>query len=146
KDDKMATFSSRGPTIMDRSAKPDIVASGLGTVSTITPGALYDRFTGTDADGHSFLVGGSGPFFAQNYKPYLSLSGTSMSAAVVAGTAALMLEANPTLTPNLIKAILEYTSEHRSGYAALEQGAGFLNAFGAVRLAQFYATAHKGSL
>ena len=69
-------------------------------------------------------------------KPYLSLSGTSMAAPVVSGTVALMLQANPNLTPNLIKGILMYTAQDYHGYKALEQGAGFLNTYGAVRLAQ----------
>ena len=43
--------------------------------------------------------------------PYLSLSGTSMAAPVVTGTVALMLQANPNLTPNLVKAILQYTAQ-----------------------------------
>ena len=68
--------------------------------------------------------------------PYLSLSGTSMAAPVVAGTVALMLQANPALTPNLVKAVLQYTAEHRAGYDDLTQGAGFLNARGAVQLAR----------
>src|SRR5205085_6281366 len=76
--------------------------------------------------------------------PYLSLSGTSMSAPVVSGTVALMLQANPKLTPNLIKAVLQYTAQQYPGYKALEQGAGFLNTLGAVRLAAFFKTAVPG--
>jgi hypothetical protein len=76
-------------------------------------------------------------------KPYMVLSGTSMAAPVVSGTVALMLQANPSLTPNLIKAILQYTAEIYPGYNPLEEGAGFLNALGAVRLAKFYASAHS---
>jgi hypothetical protein len=76
-------------------------------------------------------------------KPYMVLSGTSMSAPVVSGTVALMLQANPNLTPNLIKAILQYTAEVYPGYDPLEEGAGFLNSLGAVRLAKFYATSHN---
>jgi hypothetical protein len=47
-----------------------------------------------------------------------------------------MLEANPSLTPNLVKAVLQFTAEGRSAYSHLTQGAGFLNARGAVQLAQ----------
>jgi subtilisin family serine protease len=69
-------------------------------------------------------------------EPYLSLSGTSMASPVVSGTIALMLQANPSLTPNLVKAILQYTAEERASYDGLTQGAGFLNARGAVTLAR----------
>jgi hypothetical protein len=55
-----------------------------------------------------------------------------------------MLQANPTLTPNLIKAILQYTAQPYPNYSALRQGAGFLNTLGAVRLAQYYATRRAG--
>ena len=68
-----------------------------------------------------------------------------MAAPVVAGTVALMLQANPTLTPNLVKAILQYTAQRYPGYNALRQGAGFLNTLGAVRLARFYTTGHAAS-
>ena len=61
-----------------------------------------------------------------------------MAAPVVSGTVALMLQANPNLTPNLIKAILQYTAQQYPGYNTLRQGAGFLNTLGAVRLAKFY--------
>jgi subtilisin family serine protease len=134
-DDTMAAFSSRGPTFLDWSAKPDLVAPGVGTVSLTDPGStLYT----TKAQ---FLVPGSMP---TAFQPYLSLSGTSMSAPVVSGTVALMLQANPSLTPNAVKAILQYTAEQYAGYDALTEGAGFLNSLGAVRLAGFYATAQPG--
>jgi hypothetical protein len=56
----------------------------------------------------------------------------------------LMLQANPKLTPNLVKAILEYTAQVYPGYDALTQGAGFLNTKGAVDLARFFKTAQAG--
>src|SRR5205823_5887521 len=76
----------------------------------------------------------------------LSLSGTSMAAPVVAGTVAAMFQANPNLTPNLVKAILQYTAQQYPGYKPLEQGAGFVNSLGAVRLAKFYKANHAGDL
>lgn len=48
-----------------------------------------------------------------------------------------MLEANPSLSPNLVKAILQYTAEFNAGFHALEQGAGFVDAKGAVTLAKY---------
>ena len=67
-----------------------------------------------------------------------------MSSPVVAGSVALMLQANPNLTPNLVKAILQYTAQVYPGYNALTQGAGFLNTKGAVELARFFKTAQPG--
>jgi hypothetical protein len=57
----------------------------------------------------------------------------------------LMLQANPNLTPNLVKAILQFTAQEYPGYNALTQGAGFLNARGAVRLAEYFRDAQPGS-
>jgi serine protease AprX len=129
-DDVMGGYSSLGPTRFDYHAKPDLAAPGTGTVSLAVPGsAMY-------ATRSASLVAGSTPL---GYMPYLGLTGTSMAAPVVSGTVALMLQANPHLTPNLIKAILQYTSQPYPGYKPLEQGAGFLNTLGAVRLARFYA-------
>src|SRR5215210_2301728 len=64
------------------------------------------------------------------------MSGTSVSAPVVAGAAALLLQVNPSLTPNMVKMILMYTAQPLAGFNMLEQGAGQLNIDGAVRLAQ----------
>jgi serine protease AprX len=135
-DDEMAAFSSSGPTWIDFLAKPDLVAPGVGTVSLA---ALGSEFYTSQA---KFLVQGTP---ALGFMPYLSLTGTSMAAPVVSGTVALMLEANPKLTPNLIKAILQYTAEADPNYSPLREGAGFLNSLGAVRLAKFYADGEVGS-
>lgn len=133
-DDKVAGYSSRGPTAIDFAAKPDIVATGTGIVSLAAPGSLMYL---TKA---SYLLKGSLP---TANKPYLSLSGTSMASPVVAGTVALMLQANPKLTPNLVKAILQYTAQDYK-YDSLTQGAGFLNVKGAVDLARFLRNPQAG--
>ena len=138
-DDARASFSSRGPAFPLQNAKPDVLAGGVGIESTAAPGStLYQEAATLHPE---FLISGS---FPAPYPPYLALSGTSQASAVVSGVAAQMLQANPRLTPNLTKAVLEYTAQEYSGYDPLEQGAGFLNALGAVRLARFYATAKVG--
>ena len=58
-----------------------------------------------------------------------------MSAPLVAGAAAMMLEANPNLTPGLVKAILMYTAQPIQNSNTFEQGAGRLNVEGAVEIA-----------
>jgi len=65
----------------------------------------------------------------------MRMSGTSMATPTVAGAAALLFQRNPSLTPNLVKAILEYTAQPLAGVSNYEQGAGELNLEGAVRLA-----------
>lgn len=135
-DDVLAPYSSRGPSAVDFEAKPDLVAPGTGVVSLSDPTSTFYISKA------SHLLNGLRP---TSYKPYLSLSGTSMAAPSVSGTVALMLEANPSLTPNMVKAILQYTSQRYAVYDGLSQGAGFLNSYGAVQLARFFYTAKAGN-
>jgi len=128
-DDTVAGFSSRGPAAIDKSAKPDLVAPGVGIESTADPSsALFLSNPGS-------RLWGTTPTASE---PYLRLTGTSMSAPIVTAAIALMLEANPALTPNAVKAILQYTAEAHAGVDHLTQGAGFLNARGAVELARAF--------
>ena len=129
-DDTMAVFSSRGPAAIDNPAKPDLVAPGVGTESLSDPASLL--YTKQSA----YLLGGT---VSTSYLPYLSLSGTSMSAPVVSGAIALMLQANPELTPNAVKAVLQYTARPFASSDHLTEGAGLLNAKGAVDLARYLA-------
>jgi serine protease AprX len=137
-DDIIGSYSSRGPTYLDWNAKPDLVAPGTGTVSLASPGSTF--YTTIP---QALLPGSAATAPAL---PYLSLTGTSMATPVVSGVVALMMQVNPSLTPNAVKAILQYTAQNYPGYDALTEGAGFLNAIGAVRLARFYATAQPGAV
>lgn len=137
-DDRVCTFSSRGPTYGDHHAKPDLLAPGNWIVSVRSPGSYLD----TLHSGNRIDADTSTP----DTVDYFRLSGTSTAAPQVAGAVALMLQANPALAPNTVKGALMYTAERLDlrdaagnplsrGLSLLTQGAGSLNAVGAVELA-----------
>jgi serine protease AprX len=126
-DDTIASYSSRGPTAIDGLIKPDIVAPGNKVI------AYPNRYSNLYLNNPSNRVYPKGS--TNNDKAYLLLSGTSVAAPVVSGTVALMLDANPSLEPNAVKAILAYTAQRMKIPNILEQGNGYVNAEGAVRLA-----------
>jgi serine protease AprX len=135
-DDLIASYSSRGPTRgyttdaggtihYDNLIKPDLVAPGNKLIEAKSPGNyLVTQHPQFDANVSSSAHHGM-----------MYMSGTSMATPVVAGAAALMLQQHPFLTPNLLKAALEFTAQPVDGFNNLEQGAGQLNVEGAVRLA-----------
>jgi len=139
-DDTIAPFSSRGPTrshttdpltgavVYDNLAKPDLVAPGCRVISL----ERYSDYLVTTYPALHVDTGNN----VNNKSRYMILSGTSMSTGVVSGAVALMMQANPGLTPNLVKAILMYTAQIMNGPDLFEQGAGMLNVDGAVRLAK----------
>ena len=141
-DDQVAAFSSRGPTWFDGFAKPDFVAPGVGLISDAPRfSSLLLQYPAL----REVAASGKGSF--------ARLSGTSMSAAVTSGVAALVLEAsrsaNPggrPLTSNAVKAVLQYTSVSLSAaagapYDALTQGTGEINGRGAIAMASAIDTA-----
>jgi serine protease AprX len=151
-DDRVAAYSSRGPSWYDGFAKPDIVAPGQSLISDTSAG-------GTLALDYPNLV------VTDSLHTYMKLSGSSMSTGVVSGLVALMLETNrygayerakllyggkymnsgqwvppPYPTANAIKAMLQYSATRLhddSGveYDSLTQGAGEVNGLGALLLA-----------
>ncbi|HEX8175730.1 MAG TPA: S8 family serine peptidase [Pyrinomonadaceae bacterium] len=63
---------------------------------------------------------------------YTQIHGTSMATPFAAGTVALMLDADPTLTPDEVKSILTQTATRMPGREDWEVGAGYINAYAAV--------------
>ncbi len=86
-DDVLADWSSHGVTV-DGYAKPEVTAPGVGIISTTGGQRTY---LAQEAPG-SFVDG-----------RYARFSGSSASAAIVSGTVALMLDEDPSLTPDEVK-------------------------------------------
>lgn len=97
-DDVPTTWSSFGVT-QDGFRKPELLTPGRGIVSTIDSNSyLYDTYPDKVVD-----------------KEYFDLSGTSMSAGVMSGVAALVLERRPDWTPGELKCTLITTSRSLPG-------------------------------
>jgi serine protease AprX len=106
-DDLIASYSSKGPTMLDHVVKPDVVAPGNLLVSTETSNtALYNTETSNQIPYRSYIYGG----LSSPSKFYFELSGTSMATGVVSGAVADLLQAHPTLTPDQVKARLMKTA------------------------------------
>jgi serine protease AprX len=108
-DDMVASYSSKGPSLIDHVVKPDLVAPGNRIVSLESPGSyLATAYSSLDVPSNSVCVLGQctpGPG-----GKYLRLSGTSMATPVVAAAAALMIQHDPLLTPDTVKARMMKTS------------------------------------
>ncbi len=131
-DDQIASYSSKGPTTLDHICKPDLTAPGNRQVSLRVAGSTLD------ATYPQYEIGPS-----SGTPMYYELSGTSMAAPIVTGAVALMLQQNPSLTPDQVKARLmktawkgigQFTYSHdnwgnlyNNEYDLFTYGAGYLN-------------------
>lgn len=95
---KVADFSSRGPAF--GYYKPDLVLPGVDIIST----AVFDK--------------------EKNF--YTMMTGTSVSAPMVAGVVSLLFSVNPTYTPNQIKYMLVNSCDELTGDRN-QEGFGLLN-------------------
>ncbi|XRG77633.1 S8 family serine peptidase [Rossellomorea sp. GAMAL-10_SWC] len=113
--DKLAPFSSRGPSRVLYDIKPEVTAPGVSVFSTV-PSYMH----GADQIG--------------NYQyAYERLSGTSMATPNVVGVAALLKQAHPDMSPSDIKSTLMNTADPLNDkYSVYEVGAGRVNPYDAV--------------
>ncbi|XZF77026.1 S8 family serine peptidase [Bacillus sp. AL-1R] len=113
--DKLAYFSSRGPSRQNYDMKPEITAPGVSVLSTVPAYDIYKN----DPSNYQFA--------------YNRMSGTSMAAPHVTGISALLLQANPKLQPGDIKTILMNTAKPLADkYSVFEVGAGRVDPYQAV--------------
>jgi serine protease AprX len=114
--DAMSDFSSAGPTNPDGWVKPDIVAPGRSVVSLAAPGSTVYNTYPSARIGSANFVG----------------SGTSFSAPITSGAAALVLQQHPDYSPNQLKAVLLGTTAPGPIGNPFVDGHGALDAAAAV--------------
>ena len=114
-DDTVTTYSSRGPTKWDNNAKPDLAAPGNKIISLEAPGSYIPAHYPAEH------IAGSGN------NGYLRMSGTSMSAPMVSGAVALLLQAQPSLSATQAKFILQSGSTYMVDAGVYGAGAGNAN-------------------
>ncbi|AOE49819.1 S8 family peptidase [Kangiella sediminilitoris] len=136
KRDETGDFTMPDGTQWTYSNEVSIVAPGVDIISTRATTNLTSN--GGDADLEAIET---------EYVPYYTMiSGTSMATPHVAGIIAMMLEANPNLTPLETKRILQETATNMPGYEKWEVGAGYVNAYAAVAAALGYNPEHKATV
>lgn len=115
-DDDIPNFSAFGTT-SEGFAKPEIVAPGRNIISTYA-----------SDDCNICINHPNNIVYSTNGNRYLRISGTSMASAVAAGAVALLLQSEPTLTPDQVKYRLMATANKNwSAYSSLSAGAGYLD-------------------
>lgn len=124
----LAHFSGSGPTV-DGRIKPDITAPGWSVIGAVS------RFVEGVEDDEGIVVW---PDYPNKYGRYGSNTGTSASSPIVAGIVALMLQADPDLTPEDIREILQKTAINDEFTGKIVKpvnrwGAGKVNASGAMK-------------
>ncbi len=134
-EEEIAQFSSVGPT-PDGRIKPDITAPGNVIISAFRRGISGPDDSYWEQQTSHNVTDGLRKF------PYGGIQGTSMASPFVAGTVALMLEADPTLTPAEVKTILQSTAiaDTFTGTipvgGSISWGAGKIDVDAAVRMAE----------
>lgn len=171
-DDRVAEFSSRGPSA--GKGRPDVLAPGVNLMGANVANSRAERrndqalewahelslaqdsqlldlareFVAQRGEGSELLglpaeelrtqllaridAKPTSGFLRNGHPAYIALHGSSMSAPIVAGIVACMLEVNPGLKPEEVKEILTSTAHSLRGWDINAQGAGVVDAEAAV--------------
>jgi len=135
---QLVPFSSHGPTA-DGRLKPDITAPGLSVVSSLSSWDV--EYVPLGSQYYSVVSTFQDPNSGRNYY-YGALSGTSMATPCTSGIIAMMLEADPSLTPAQVRNILVQTAILDTFTRVLPAqgtntwGHGKINAYAAIKAAQ----------
>ncbi|MFL6256706.1 MAG: S8 family serine peptidase, partial [Pyrinomonadaceae bacterium] len=143
KEGGLASFSSRGVAKdvrlsnsdpLDDGNAPAITAPGTGREFESNASKFSAAYVSTRSKSNVFANGLTDDTeLPVNMLPYYTqISGTSMATPYIAGVVALMLDADPTLTPDEVKQILTQTASRMPGREEWEVGAGYVNAYAAV--------------
>jgi serine protease AprX len=117
-DERVGAWTNSGTT----ARRPDLLAPGKSAVSLRVPGSFADV-------GHP-----EGLVYGDDTQRLFRGTGTSQSAAVVSGAAALLLQRNPELTPDQVKALLMVSADRLVQDSSPVQGAGEIDVKGAVEM------------
>ncbi|HZF12645.1 MAG TPA: S8 family serine peptidase [Thermoanaerobaculia bacterium] len=140
KEGGLAGFSSRGVPKSDRPAgdanAPTITAPGTGREFASDAARFTSDVVSTRSKTNVFANGELSAADAElapaDLPFYTEISGTSMATPFVAGTVALLLSVDPTLSPDAVKSILTQTASQMPGFSEFEVGAGYVNVYAAV--------------
>jgi len=102
----IAYFSSLGPT-EDQRIKPDITAPGFALASAVSS---YDTSYNVGGANYIGVIAADTDLVSGHTYRYAMLAGTSMASPCAAGIVAMMLQMNPTLTPDSVKSIINATA------------------------------------
>jgi subtilisin family serine protease len=121
-----SVFSAAGPTADDRFA-PDVLAPGEYVLSSLSLDAS------PDSPSSEFFVGVGNHFAWADDGVHGVLRGTSQATPHVTGALALLLEADPSLTPSALRDILRATARDELGGYTPRVGFGKLDVLAALR-------------
>jgi serine protease AprX len=123
-DDEVAPYSSKGPARYEIVVKPDVVAPGNRIVSLEAQNSYLSRTYG------QWHIAGS------SKNAYMRLNGSSMSTAVVSGGLALLLDAEPSLTPEQAKIAVQMGARFMPSAGLIGAGTGSVNFSSSLKIAR----------
>ncbi len=119
-DDKIAKFSSRGPTKFDKLTKPDVLSPGVNITAPTSYGSVLDTYPN---------IPHAGP-------DYITISGTSMATPISAGVVHAFAMKFPNIPPRKWIEIFKKTAKRFPGLDANQQGYGVIQPLRAYEVAK----------